>query len=487
MKDARVSGQFIMSLFTLLVALSFCKTFCKAYESHTHHDHIPHEEIAISDVTIKLRQSTIESLGDGEFSRCSNLHTLKLTNCHIKTVSATAFSGTRIKVLRLKKNELTEFPDLQVISNTMTELHLSLNKIEIINQTRLSALRNIKVLNIPYNPLKILPDFTEVGILQSSRDAPALWINNITLLTPITTFCGFRMLNFNQNPLKEVPFLACNNSQLWKVRLDDKGYTVDTDFSNLTSFVNLRYLSLNENAFSENFPDLPNPVREKLNVLLASRSHMTYISADRLANYSLKLLNISENELVSVPVETFHISFQLDISFNPWNNFTTAYWRDALYHRNSKELRLLDMSGSMPQLAYIHGLKDILCTREGEFDLYLRHINVPCDCTVLWILQIPLLYGINIYLDHRPCHSQWDNVTLILLNCPQRFIVISKPNGEIQMIEDDSTFVNIPVEFVYTHDIQCEVRASSGDILTLGPGVHIYSHGINSYSASHDN
>ena len=280
--------------------------------------------------------------------------------------------------------------------------------------------------------------------------------------------------------LHGVPYIDCRDKQsaeLESLSLQGNGYTASTDFSNLTAIAHPGFSSLyiNHNEFSENFPDFPIELRQTIKYLEIKHSHMSYISADRLANYSLNLLNLSYNALEAVPMETFHIAQKLGLSSNLWRNFTSTYWHEALCE--GQNLHRLEMSHNMPHLAYMRILLNILCTRDGVFSLYLHRISVPCDCTVVWI-QLARSCGVNIYLDHLPCQSaKWDKLDT-LLNCPQSFAVLVTSN-QTELVENTLSSVNVSASLVYVHEAMCAVSASSGDTIILGPGSHVFSDGIN--------
>ena len=376
----------------------------------------------------------------------------------------------------LQVNWLTEFPDVRSIASTLVKLYLYHNKIEVIDQTLLSPLVNIQSLNLKYNPLKVLPDFSDVGA--SSASFKILHINNIWVHSD--TICEFHTLVMGYDSLHGVPYIDCKDKQsaeLETLYLQSNDYTARTDFSNLTAIAHPGFSSLyiDYNEFAENFPDLPIELRQTIKHLVIKHSHMTYISADRLANYSLNLLNLSYNALDAVPMETFHIAQQLSLSSNPWQNFTSTYWHEALC--DGQNLHRLEMSHNMPHLAYMHILLNILCTRDGVFSLYLHRINAPCDCTVAWIQQARSC-DVNIFLDHLPCQSaKWDKLDT-LLNCPQSFAVLVASN-QTELVENTLSSVNVSASLVYVHETMCAVSASSGDMIILGPGSHVFSDGIN--------
>ena len=443
-------------------------------------ERIPHNEIPTTEQQILIYYTNnIPALGDGEFSRYPFLHTVRVGGSHVTTVSPTAFNGTVIQSLWLHNNRLTEFPDFLVIAATLQYLYLSSNRIELINQTRLSALVNIVKLDIRDNPLISLPDFADVGSQAAKRRW--LFINTVSSFMPVT-FCGFTRVTYKEAPRYEVPYLICDLNQtnaIENLYLQEKAYDSNTDFMNLTSFLHPEFtrLNLDYNNFHTDFPNLPNAIRTNLNILHVRHGHMTYISADRLDNYSLGVLNVSYNALPVVPLETFRVASKVMLSHNPWANFTTTYWQEALCHTASQRHKHLDMSNAMPHLAYMRVLKDILCEKDPEYELYLHYITVPCDCTLMWILELRRC-GIDVFLDSLPCGADtWDDVNTFL-NCSQNFSVILDPNGQSQLTENNFT-PNGSVSLIYVQNTQCLVNTLSGDAFIVGPGTHVFSDHLN--------
>ena len=447
-------------------------------------DHIPHDDIPATETEIYIYGNSIPVLFDGEFSNYPNLHTLKMSGCKMMTVSPSAFNGTILHKLVLSHNYLTQFPDFQMVSATLEELSIHHNDIEIINQTRIEALVKLAKLDIRSNPLRALPNFTEVGSEATTRE---LTINNVSSFMPVT-FCGFIRVNYLQTPINEVPYLVCADNQPNAVKqlyCQHYEYNAQTDFSNLTSFVHPDFLLINldHNNFHENFPDLPIEVRKTIKYLHIRNSAMTYISADRLDNYSLTTINMSYNELNTLPLEAFQLAGRLGLSSNPWQEFSATYWHGILCHVDSQDITVLDMSHNVPHLAYMHVLQDILCARSKAnahtFKLYLHSIPVPCDCTIVWMVHLVQQCGVQIYLDFFPCNlATWYEVEEYMgsrLECPQNFVAIVQHDGSTNMIETHSTFMNTSASLVYVHDSQYAVTTEFDDIIVLGPGTHIFA------------
>ena len=474
-----------MDIFSTLVTLSMVWFLTEAKSNFRGQslDHIPHDDIPATETEIYIYGNNIPVLSDGEFSNYPNLHTLKMKHCKMKTVSPRAFNGTILRILWLSHNYLTQFPDFQMVSATLEALYIFHNKIEIINQTRIDALVKLAKLDIRFNPLHALPNFTEVGSEATTRE---LSINNVSSFMPVT-FCGFIRVNYLQTPVNEVPYLVCANNQPNDIKTlccQHKEYNAQTDFSNLTSFVHpdFRYINLDHNNFHENFPDLPIEVRKTIKILTIRNSAMSYISADRLANYSLTTLNVSYNKLTTVPLEAFQVAGRLGLSSNPWQEFSATYWHGILCHVHSQDVTVLDMSHNIPHLAYMRVLQDILCARSKTnthtFKLYLHSIPVPCDCTMIWMLHLVQQCGVQIYLDFLPCNlTTWDDVERMSwhLECSQNFATIAQRNGSTNIIETHLTSIKTSASLVYVHNSQCAVTTEFDDIIVLGPGTHIFA------------
>ena len=470
-----------MNIFSVLVILSMVWFLTEAESNFNKRNHIPHDDIPANETEIYIYGNNIPVLSDGEFSNYPYLHTLRMSACKMTTVSPSAFNGTILLKLWLPYNDLTQFPDLQMVSATLESLYIYHNKIEIINQTRIEALVKLAKLDIRFNPLCALPNFTKVG-----STTWELSINNVSSFMPVT-FCGFIRVNYLQDPVNEVPYLVCANNQpndIQNLFCQQKEYNAQTDFSNLTSFVHpdFQYINLDHNNFHENFPDLPISVRKTIKILTIRNTAMGYISADTLANYSLTTLNVTYNKLTTVPLEAIQAARRLVLSNNPWQEFSATYWHGMLCDVDSQDVTVLAMSHNMPHLAYMRVLQDILCSRArtntGTFKLYLYSIPVPCDCTIAWMLHLVQQCGVQIYLDIFPCNfATWDEVEKNVdwhLECPQNFAAIVS-DGSTNMIETNSTFMNTSASLVYVHNSQCAVTTEFDDIIVLGPGTHIFA------------
>ena len=127
------------------------------------HKIIPHDIISTDETDIRLTRNKLTTLGDGEFSNYP-----KLINCYVNVnlishVSATAFTGTSLRLLHLARNRLAQFPDLRVVSASFAKLYIQSNSISVIPQELVDNMQALRYINIMWNPLVAIPDFTNVG------------------------------------------------------------------------------------------------------------------------------------------------------------------------------------------------------------------------------------------------------------------------------------------------------------------------------------
>lgn len=102
-------------------------------------------------------------------------------------VDSTAFARTKLSIVTLYDNLLTEFPDLDVIKYTLEVLKLGNNLIRIIPEKRIWNLLNLQELYLIGNPLVHLPEF--------HRLLPQL---SVLALQSITFVCCYRMANLKE-------------------------------------------------------------------------------------------------------------------------------------------------------------------------------------------------------------------------------------------------------------------------------------------------
>ena len=150
----------------VLITVLMCASYTKGLivdGKHQGFTRVPHEGISADVTVMHLQFNSLTVLGPFEFSNYTKLEACNLNKNDIRTVSDLAFVNTPLTTMLLSSNELTSFPNLTVVANTLAYLDVSGNSIASIDGDLLSQLVNIIFLQLTDNPLITWPDFTGVG------------------------------------------------------------------------------------------------------------------------------------------------------------------------------------------------------------------------------------------------------------------------------------------------------------------------------------
>ena len=282
------------------------------------YDAVPHQDLPADLHVLILDYNSISFLNDSEFSPYVNLTELHIKRNNIEYVSPSAFVNTSLEILDLSRNLLTTLPDVLAVADTLTKLFLEYNLISEVSEPLLH-LPHISTINLIKNLLTTLPNFTFTGT-EALQTALVISIANPFAFT---TLCHFEEVNLKISPHQYVPSLDCaeTESEMDTLNLVSLNYNTKTDFSNLTTFNTygqLRKLIIENCDFSEDFPDLPQDIRQSLIYLSIRNSLLSHISPQRLANYSLNTLNLRGNELSEPSWELFQIAKHFYLQLNPF-------------------------------------------------------------------------------------------------------------------------------------------------------------------------
>ena len=330
---------------------------------------VPHHLIPREDTTIDLNGNEISSLGRNEFSDYTELEMLILSANKIVVCDALAFSGnSKLWLLQLSDNKLTEMPDLAAVKHSLMELQLGANRITRVSRERLDLPR-LRLLQLHQNDLEELPDFSLVGT--NTTEMKKVRLSKITpppTNEAILTLCRFEMVTWRRLE-SYVPLLGCDQASLIELKLPLNGYNDDTDFYNLTylapisSFVNL---SLMNNDFTV-FPDLPHTIRQKLKVLDLSQCDIVSVPDNAIQSYSLQYLDLSENRLLTVPPALFAHTENLILSNNPtFINWTSQLWTPVFCNEQYFSLRYLGLYDTLLRPEVFPEINSEICGRSDE-------------------------------------------------------------------------------------------------------------------------
>ncbi|ELT93097.1 hypothetical protein CAPTEDRAFT_201048, partial [Capitella teleta] len=89
-----------------------------------------------------------------------NLNFIELNDNAIVIIESGCFRGTVLRRIELQSNQLTAFPDLSEVKDTIEIIRLQNNKITQISREEIAHLTNVTIINLSNNPLVQLPEFT---------------------------------------------------------------------------------------------------------------------------------------------------------------------------------------------------------------------------------------------------------------------------------------------------------------------------------------
>ncbi|ELU13121.1 hypothetical protein CAPTEDRAFT_202559 [Capitella teleta] len=100
-----------------------------------------------------------------------NLASISLQSCQIVSIEDGCFSGTKLRNIKLKNNQLTTFPDFRLVNRTLEVISIINNKVTEITSSDIGYLLNLTALYVGGNPLirilefpKFLPSLVAFGI-----------------------------------------------------------------------------------------------------------------------------------------------------------------------------------------------------------------------------------------------------------------------------------------------------------------------------------
>ena len=255
---------------------------------------------------IDLSNNSITSLDPHSFRTYTSLIELYLNKNKLTTIDSSAFENTTLKILRLAFNELTEFPDLSVVSGTLETIVISCNPITIINASRLN-LPKLKTLTMTYVPLSHWPDFSHIG---ENTTVLRLKLNRYPdNVTVITNVCHIGTLALNELRKPFIPRIQCPEDAELNTLILRKALITDTfDFDSLANFTSLKNLYLHTNDMTQ-IPKLPMALRDTLKILSLEDNPVRSIDPGSLEGYNnLNQLNLAKTKLTYVSAEVFQVS-----------------------------------------------------------------------------------------------------------------------------------------------------------------------------------
>ncbi len=336
---------------------------------------------------IYLEHNIIDHLDDNIFSNYTELRKLALYDNKLSSVNQKAFEGlSKIYLLNLSKNLLTTFPNLTVISGSLTCLYLHENDIKnalIKNMTSfIEPLQKLEVLKMRYNDISgtlVLPHLPCLRVLDMSRNdikvIPDNFVLNRTSLITVTLLynqiemfpdfstigSSLRKLDFSYNIIQHIPSAFLEGlTGLETVNLEHNKLNEFSDFGGFGG--NLKYL-----YFSYNYvKHIPPAYLEGLTKLkqLELQCNMINGTFTFPSLPSLRRFDVGDNPINAIPVNDFNASHNITkINLSKTNMIVLpniTHLNDTLKHLYISKSKI-DLSIYMPFLykletLFIHGM-----------------------------------------------------------------------------------------------------------------------------------
>ncbi|XP_075215736.1 CD180 antigen-like isoform X2 [Lycorma delicatula] len=323
---------------------------------------------------LSLKNNSITDIEDGSFKLLSNLTVLDLSEnfIHSEELRPSIFRGLyspqayepliKLKTLKLSSNKLhTLHPDVFEHLPKLESLSVDNNPFKFIDKSTviaLASIQNLKVLDLSYTGLKVLPEF----MLHTPRLLTILNLsgNQFTSIPEeIANSHNLNTLYIDDNPIKEIDFPSLPDLEIlhlnWMPKLERIGPNA---FSNLTGLIELS-------------------LRFNLNLTEISSTAFSRVPADGSEGRiwpPLKRLYLSHNQLrylESNLVGRWDLLDSLDLQENPWVCDCKNQWMVS---------NLLHQIRKMPT----HSSKEIICHEPIEMkgismeDLEVRQYHMRC-------------------------------------------------------------------------------------------------------------
>ena len=373
----------------------------------------------------------------------TSLTSLKIAHNALNEVHSLWASLEELAHLDLSYNSITNVPSGWSRWTSLTHLDLSHNSLTAMPPDW-SSLR-LRSLNISQNGLADLPSQWSM-VLLSSLDVSSNYI--LALPHQLSTFSSLELLDISHNQIHDLPpSLSSLKSLLWV-----NNGLVGIIPQIVANFTSLTYLNVAQNRLNSLDTGEWSQQSEHLEVLVAAHNRIASLAEGVLELSSLTKLDVSFNDLVSVPstgwnrvVNLKHVSFAhnnlsilppslelltLLTSIDVSNNMVTSVPREWSELQN---LQHLDMScncltGQVPaewsmlsQLQHLNfssnEISDIHSVDWGYMSS-LKRLDLAHNLCAMLPLQLPSLNSLNIaYNNFTEVPEPWSQVhTLTYLN-----------------------------------------------------------------------
>ncbi len=207
-------------------------------------------DIPTNSNNIYLMYNLINHLDDNVFSKYTKLRNLNLKKNKLAIVNQKSFEGlTEITSLDLQANLLTAFPNLTIISGSLTNLYLQNNNISSLPGNLIESLQKLNDLNLGENYISgtfILPPLPDLKILDMSS-------NDLNMILFIEPLPKLEVLKLNSNNISRT-FILPHLSNLKDLQIQDNNINIiPVNIVLNSTSLTIVYMHYNQ---IEMFPDL---------------------------------------------------------------------------------------------------------------------------------------------------------------------------------------------------------------------------------------
>ena len=327
---------------------------------------VPHSAISEDETRIDLGENIISNISDYEFERYVNLTSLSLHHNPLQVIPDKAFARTKIRYLDLSSTELTNFPNLEVVADTLNDLNLDGNPITEVPVQLFAPLDHMWKLHMSHMQLERLPDISTMKHLHElflplslSREAldeiPYSYcsVSRLMLISP--------RFETHHNT-GELPKFQCSDEmpKLRTLYLEGFRLADSSDLTSLEIIPSLRTLYLSRNHFNK-FPNFTNPTKKNLYHLVLAGCAIEEITEEDIEDFTtLYKLELVNNPLLSIPGTIFQIvKTVLTMDISPVATWNVLRWRNFLCMNIT--LRELTFSGANKYELVLPDLHSIFC------------------------------------------------------------------------------------------------------------------------------
>lgn len=296
-------------------------------------------------ITLSLAKNNLSEIPENSFKNCSNIEKINLSKNRISTINSNAFNGlSHLKELNLEENkinqnqsELSEIPGLKILNLASNDLTIPPNN--LIHNL------NLKELSMANNNMIDIPE----EFFKNSQNLTDLYLNNNNLdflqKTPFSALANLEKLHLQSNKILSIQVsLLSNLTNLIELHLEDNmiQYINDNSFDNLKSLKKL-LLSNNEFKAQNENPRMNLENLKNLEILDLSSNAIVQLDKNFVMSSNMKELNLSNNIISFLHEDVFKTMKDLEMITMAFNNLTSL--SDATF-ANNVNLREVDLSNN---------------------------------------------------------------------------------------------------------------------------------------------